>query len=111
MTLANVGEILWTPPANQQTRIGGFLDWLKTESDLSFDDYEDLWRWSTTDLDGFWLAVWRFFDIPADSEPTVALADASMPGSTMPRRCFACPAAPMTTWLSLRVRRVARRSA
>ncbi|MGZ5373963.1 acetoacetate--CoA ligase [Aeromicrobium sp.] len=81
MTLANVGEILWTPPTNQQSRIGEFLDLLKTESDLSFDDYEDLWRWSTTDLNGFWLAVWRFFGIPADSEPTIALADASMPGA------------------------------
>ena len=81
MTLPNIGEVLWTPPAHQQTRIGEFLDWLKTDSDLTFDDYEDLWRWSTTDLNGFWLAVWRFFGIPCDAEPAVALADASMPGA------------------------------
>jgi len=81
MTLPNIGEVLWTPPADQQTRIGEFLDRLKTENGLSFDDYEDLWRWSTSELNGFWLAVWRFFDIPADAEPTIALADASMPGA------------------------------
>lgn len=76
-----MSEILWTPPPNQQSRIGEFLDWLEAKNGLRFDDYEDLWRWSTTEINDFWLAVWRFFAIPADTEPTVALADASMPGA------------------------------
>jgi len=86
MSSSKVGEVLWTPPTNQQSRLGDFLNLLETNNGLNFDDYEDLWRWSTTDLNEFWLAVWRFFAIPcdtgpADAEPTVALADASMPGA------------------------------
>ena len=43
--------------------------------------YDELWRWSVTDLDAFWLAVWRFFDVPSDTPPTTALAAEGMPGS------------------------------
>ena len=27
------------------------------------DDYDALWRWSVADLEGFWAAVWDFFEI------------------------------------------------
>ena len=46
-----------------------------------------LWRpesglnWSVAEPDAFWQAVWRFFDVPGDGEPSPALADASMPGA------------------------------
>ena len=81
MTSPPTGTILWTPPTDQQSRIGNFLDWLSESQGLTFGSYEDLWAWSTTDLDAFWLAVWTYFAIPADQAPTVALADASMPGA------------------------------
>lgn len=75
------GEILWSPSAERPTRIGEFLDWVEADSGHSFADYEDLWRWSTSEPDSFWLAVWHFFAIPGDIDPRVALADASMPGA------------------------------
>src|SRR5699024_4454121 len=43
--------------------------------------YEDLWRWSVKDLDGFWGAVWDFFDVIADEPYTEVLSDRSMPGA------------------------------
>ena len=58
-----------------------FQEWLPDHGGPTTDDYADLWQWSVDEQDAFWLAVWRFFDIPADSAPTVALADASMPGA------------------------------
>ncbi|HEX7740200.1 MAG TPA: AMP-binding protein, partial [Marmoricola sp.] len=74
-------EILWTPSDNQQCRLTEFQRQIAAGGGPATESYDDLWRWSTTDLDAFWLAVWRCFDIPTDVAPTVALADASMPGA------------------------------
>ena len=35
-------------------------------SGLTFADYEALWRWSVSDLEGFWSAVWQFFGHQTD---------------------------------------------
>ncbi|MGN6721119.1 MAG: AMP-binding protein, partial [Marmoricola sp.] len=72
-----VHEILWQPPPNLDCALTRF----QAETPAAGGDYFDLWHWSTTDLDAFWLAVWNWFDIPSDSQPTVALADDSMPGA------------------------------
>ena len=54
------------PDVRERTRIGAYLDWLDRSRSLSFDTYDDLWTWSTTDLDGFWRSIWEFAAI----EPT-----------------------------------------
>lgn len=77
-----MGSILWTPQADQHSRLDDFLAQVRAEHGLTFDDYEALWHWSTTDLDAFWQSVWTFFDIPSDGTPTVALERASMPGAS-----------------------------
>jgi acetoacetyl-CoA synthetase len=76
-------EVLWSPPADvrERTRIGDFLAFLDRTRGLSFDSYEQLWRWSVTDLAGFWQAVWDYFEVLSDEPPTEALGDASMPGA------------------------------
>ncbi|MEA2143507.1 MAG: acetoacetyl-CoA synthetase [Solirubrobacteraceae bacterium] len=43
--------------------------------------YEDLWRWSVDDVERFWRAVWDFFDVQADGDPSVVLASHEMPGA------------------------------
>ncbi|MDQ0948704.1 acetoacetyl-CoA synthetase [Streptomyces phaeochromogenes] len=44
-------------------------------------DYAALHRWSVTDLEGFWGAVWKYFDIDADSAYERVLAEEAMPGA------------------------------
>jgi acetoacetyl-CoA synthetase len=44
-----------------------------------FDDYHALWQWSVEDLDAFWRAIWRFFDVAP--EPDTVLASREMPGA------------------------------
>ena len=44
-------------------------------------DYDALWRWSVEDVGRFWGLLWDRFDIQADGDPTIALADARMPGA------------------------------
>ncbi len=58
-----------------------FMRWLAAERGMDFDDYDALWRWSVTDLDGFWSAIVAFFDIRFDTPPTAVLAERRMPGA------------------------------
>jgi acetoacetyl-CoA synthetase len=44
-----------------------------------FADYDALWRWSVDDLEGFWGAVWDFFEVGPRSGPV--LAERRMPGA------------------------------
>lgn len=46
-----------------------------------FDDYQSLWRWSVSDLDGFWRSIWDYFDILADGSPEQVLASRAIPGA------------------------------
>ncbi|HKE70144.1 MAG TPA: hypothetical protein VKB55_12860 [Nocardioidaceae bacterium] len=76
-------DVLWSPPSDVRdtTRIGDYLDWLRRRTGQEFDDYAALWEWSVGDPNAFWLSVWDYFDPPADTRPTVGLADDSMPGA------------------------------
>ncbi|MBL8489250.1 MAG: acetoacetate--CoA ligase [Rhodocyclaceae bacterium] len=62
-------------------RITAFTEWLARERDLRFADYAALWQWSVNDLEGFWGALWDWFDIRADSPFDRVLADRAMPGA------------------------------
>ena len=77
------GELLWTPePAvAANTQPARFMRWLATERGRRFDTYEDLRRWSVTDLEGFWAAVWDFFDVISDRPYEEVLSRREMPGA------------------------------
>ncbi|QNP74354.1 acetoacetate--CoA ligase [Streptomyces roseirectus] len=44
-------------------------------------DYAALHQWSVADLEGFWSAVWQYFDIDADTPYEQVLAEERMPGA------------------------------
>ena len=44
-----------------------------------FADYHELWRWSVDDLEGFWGALWEWFEI--DSPYERVLGSRAMPGA------------------------------
>jgi acetoacetyl-CoA synthetase len=75
--------VLWTPPpeVRRVSRIGHYLTWLERERGLSFDGYPALWRWSVTDLAGFWSSIWDYFQVAPGADPGPALPDASLPGA------------------------------
>lgn len=66
-------------PCVPQIRL--YQDWLREQRGLAFDSYDALWRWSVTDLEAFWRSVWDWSGIRSPAPPTVALADARMPGA------------------------------
>jgi acetoacetyl-CoA synthetase len=69
--------ILHTPsPADvAAANLTRYRSWLGFEG-----SYEDLWRWSVEDLEGFWASMWDYFGVPGVRGATV-LADRTMPGA------------------------------
>ncbi|MDO8771848.1 MAG: acetoacetate--CoA ligase [Burkholderiaceae bacterium] len=51
-------------------QISLYQRWLEEQRGLSFDSYDKLWRWSTTDLDSFWQSIWDYFDLRSSTEYT-----------------------------------------
>src|SRR2546430_9933411 len=71
------------PDRADRANVTAFIRWLARERGLDFegDGYPALWRWSVTDLDGFWQAVWDYCGIEASAPPTAVLGRRSMPGA------------------------------
>ena len=76
-------EPLWRPSAEliENARLTEFRRWLEAERGIACEDYEALWRWSVDDLDGFWAAIWDFFEVEADGDRDTVLATREMPGA------------------------------
>ncbi|MGO2859793.1 MAG: acetoacetate--CoA ligase [Brevibacterium sp.] len=77
-------EPIWRPNPDQTPRpqILDFTEFANQRTGQTLSTYDELWRWSVDDLDGFWGAIWDFFDVIADEPYTEVLADRSMPGAT-----------------------------
>jgi len=77
------GDVLWTPPpdARSRTEIGRFMDYVRDERGHDFATYDELWQWSVTDLEGFWGAIWDFFQVRAHTPPECVLRSVTMPGA------------------------------
>ena len=92
-------DLLWSPsPATtDNANVTAFMRWLEQERGLSFADYPELWRWSSTDVSAFWSAVWEFYGLDEVSDYDEVLPDRSMPGASwfpgarmnFAQRCFA----------------------
>ncbi|MFN0030460.1 MAG: acetoacetate--CoA ligase [Acidimicrobiales bacterium] len=74
------GQLLWTPPV-EHANLGRYVEWLAEVGIGNFEDYDSLWRWSTTDLDGFWGSIWRYFDIRSPTPYQQVLSHRAMPGA------------------------------
>ena len=74
---------LWTPSAElvRTCNLTRFVDGLRPSRGLDFGDYDALWRWSVSDLEGFWSAVWEYFGLDAVSGYDRVLETAAMPGA------------------------------
>ena len=58
------------------------MEWLARERGLAFGTYQDLWRWSVTDLDAFWSSIWDFFKVRSSRRYERVLARDTMPGAS-----------------------------
>jgi acetoacetyl-CoA synthetase len=76
-------EKLWEPPGElvERARMTEYMRWLASERGLDFNGYDDLWRWSVEDLEGFWSSIWDFFEVQADGGYDRVLGSRAMPGA------------------------------
>ena len=83
MTEPAKGTLLWEPSKElkENARISDYMKWMKAEKDLSFEDYNQLWEWSVTDLEGFWASVWEYCGIKASKPYEKVLGESAMPGA------------------------------
>ncbi|MEU5714090.1 acetoacetate--CoA ligase [Streptomyces flaveolus] len=74
---------VWVPTQRSidQARITHFARYVAEHYDVQPESYEELWRWSVTDLDAFWTAVADFFDVPWTDRPSRTLVPGRMPGT------------------------------
>lgn len=77
------GELLWTPGRAfvENSMVARFMRWLRAERGRDFADYEALRRWSIDDLEGFWAAIWDFFEIESPTRYERVLDRRVMPGA------------------------------
>lgn len=58
-----------------------YMSWLERETGQRFASYDALWRWSVTDLEGFWDSIRRFFAVGMSEPRSGVLTDRRMPGA------------------------------
>ncbi len=76
-------EKLWEPSAElvERSRLREYMRWLEAERGLKLESYDELWRWSVSDLEAFWSSIWDFFGVQADGGYEHALGRREMPGA------------------------------
>ncbi len=75
---------LWEPGPERlaDARLTAFIAQVNDQWGLDIGDYRDLHRWSIDELDKFWISVWDFGEVMAETRGDVALVDAGkMPGA------------------------------
>ncbi len=90
MTGDRAEQPLWEPSADavERAEMTAFMRWADAraaaEADGSarpFADYEELWRWSVSELERFWEGIWEFCGV-ISSQPYEAVLDSrEMPGA------------------------------
>jgi acetoacetyl-CoA synthetase len=74
-----MSNLLWQPSDAQveSCELTRYARWL----DRGFTSYEELWRWSVSDIDTFWASLWEFFEIDASKPYDRVLGSREMPGA------------------------------
>ena len=76
-------ELLWEPTAEaiESSAMTKYMNWLAEKRGHSFDSYEELWDWSSTEIDEFWQTIWDYFVVESSGTPSAPLAERVMPGA------------------------------
>jgi len=78
------GELLWQPSPDEcrRTNIARYMDWLDSHGYGKHGTYDDLWKWSVSDIPAFWESIWQFCEVRASQKYSAVLTDSRMPGAT-----------------------------
>jgi acetoacetyl-CoA synthetase len=81
--MTDAGALLWEPSRDvvEHANITRFTRWLTETRGLAFEGYDDLWRWSVTELEAFWDAIGTFSNVRWHERPSTVLRERTMPGA------------------------------
>ena len=74
---------LWTPSSTvvERAEMTRFMRWAGERRGEPFSSYDELWRWSTTELESFWAAIWDYFGVRHSRAYDRVLDTREMPGA------------------------------
>ncbi len=74
---------LWTPSDEQvqDANLTRFIHAANHRFGLSIQDYDQLWRWSVTEMSDFWALMWDFAEIQSHQPYAAVLGRQAMPGT------------------------------
>ena len=74
---------LWTPSEQllERAQMARFMRWAGERRGAPFDSYDELWRWSSSEIEDFWAAIWEYFEVRASRPYERVLAERAMPGT------------------------------
>jgi len=77
------GTLLWEPTEDdfRSANITSYMEWLKSNKGLSFEDYNSLWEWSVLEIEDFWQSIWEYYQIKASKPYSKVLSERKMPGA------------------------------
>ena len=83
MTEIEEGTLLWEPGEERKSRsrLAAYLGWLAETRKFSFPRYDELWRWSVTEVEAFWESLFQFFDVRSATPYRSVLTSHEMPGA------------------------------
>ena len=76
-------RVLWEPGEAfaGRTRLRAYKQWLSAYHGVDVTSYDELWRWSIGDLEGFWSSIAEYFEVRFHEAPQTVLERREMPGA------------------------------
>ncbi len=76
-------EKLWepSPEAIERSALTAYARWLAGERGVETTGYDEVWRWSVTEVEAFWRSMWDYFDVQSTAPPAEVLPERTMPGA------------------------------
>ena len=62
-------------------QIALYRQWLNDTRGLTFSSYDEMWRWSVSDLDAYWRSIWDYFAVQSPVPPGAVLGRRDMPNA------------------------------
>ncbi len=78
-----MAKLLWSPSPERVARakLTRFIEMVRRERGLEIEGYDDLYRWSISEIADFWESVLRFVDLRLSVPYRTVLTDPVMPGA------------------------------
>lgn len=74
-------KLLWQPTHQQvrESNLFRYQQHIEQLTGLQFDDYQDLWQWSTDNKETFWSSLFYYFSLIYEGDKNPVLTGAGMP--------------------------------